>query len=58
MATAIEAAHASANIEKVPGSKGDFIVTVDGKEIWNKLAHPERRFPEHDEILSHLAPSN
>jgi hypothetical protein len=29
-------------------------VTVDGREVWNKNAHPERRFPEHDEVLSQL----
>lgn len=39
------------------GGKGDFIVKVDGKEVWNKLSHAESRFPEHDEILSLLAPS-
>jgi len=30
-------------------------VTLNGTEIWNKLAHPETRFPEHDEILAQLA---
>ena len=38
-----------------PGGKGDFIVTVEGKQIWNKRSHPETRFPEHDEVLSQLA---
>lgn len=55
MATVIEAAHPGAKVANVRGGKGDFIVTVDGKEIWNKLSHPEHRFPEHDEILAKLA---
>ena len=54
MATAIATAHPDAKVEKVPGSKGDFIVKVDSKEVWNKMAHPEQRFPEHSEILSLL----
>ncbi|MFT4515776.1 MAG: putative Rdx family selenoprotein [Planctomycetota bacterium] len=41
----------------MPGGKGDFIVKVDGKEVWNKLSHADTRFPEHHEILSQLAPS-
>ena len=52
MAAAIATAHPDAKVEKVPGSNGDFIVTADNKEVWNKLAHPERRFPDHSEILS------
>lgn len=30
---------------------------VDGKKVWDKRAHPDTRFPEHDEVLSQLAPS-
>ena len=58
MAAAIETANGSANVSTVPGSKGDFIVTIEGKEVWNKLSHPEKRFPEHGEILNHLAPNS
>lgn len=29
---------------------------ADGRELWNKRAHAERRFPEHEEILTQLAP--
>jgi predicted Rdx family selenoprotein len=56
LATAIEAAHPDAKVEKKPGGKGDFLVTVDGKQLWNKRAHPETRFPEHHEVLSQLVP--
>ncbi len=55
LAAAIEAAHPNAVVDKQPGGKGDFIVKVDGRELWNKRAHPEERFPENDEILSQLA---
>jgi hypothetical protein len=54
LATAIAAAHPGAKVESVPGAKSDFIVTVDNKEVWNKMTHPEHRFPEHGEILSQL----
>ena len=54
MAAAIEAAHPGATVDKQPGGKGDFIVTADGRELWNKNAHPDRRFPEHDEVLAQL----
>jgi hypothetical protein len=30
-------------------------VKADGRELWNKNTHAERRFPEHDEVLSQLA---
>lgn len=54
LAAAIEAAHPHAVVDKQPGGKGDFIVTADGRELWNKRAHPEERFPENEEILSQL----
>ncbi|MCK5943724.1 MAG: Rdx family protein [Planctomycetes bacterium] len=54
LAAAIEAARPDADVEKIAGGKGDFIVKVDGRELWNKRSHPEGRFPEHDEILSQL----
>lgn len=47
--------HADVTVDKVPGAKGDFVVTVDGRELWNKLSHPQTRFPEDDEILTQLA---
>ncbi len=55
MAAAIEAAHPGIKVDNKPGGKGDFIVTADNQEIWNKMAHPDQRFPEHDEILPQLA---
>jgi predicted Rdx family selenoprotein len=38
-----------------PGGKGDFIVTVDGREIWNKRRRNDE-FPRDDEILGQLPP--
>ncbi|MFN3242257.1 MAG: Rdx family protein [Planctomycetota bacterium] len=58
LAAAIESAHPDATVEKIPGGKGDFVVKVDGRELWDKRAHAETRFPEHDEILSQLAPGS
>ncbi|MGC6487290.1 MAG: Rdx family protein [Planctomycetota bacterium] len=54
LAAAIEAAHPGATVEKKPGGRGDFIVTADGREVWNKKRHAEQRFPEHDEVLAQL----
>lgn len=34
-----------------PGRKGDFLVTVDGTVVWDKLG-ADRRFPEPKEILA------
>jgi len=56
LAAAIASAHPGAKVVNKPGAKGDFKVTVNGKQVWNKLSHPETRFPEHDEVLSQLAP--
>lgn len=42
-----------AKLTLIPGGRGDFLVKVDGAEIWNK--RESGRFPEHDEILGKLA---
>jgi len=55
LAAAIEGAHPNASVDKQPGGKGDFIVKAEGRELWNKRAHPEERFPEDEEILALLA---
>lgn len=40
-------------MELVEGGRGDFIVTADGRELWNKRAMGDE-FPEHDVILGAL----
>ncbi len=40
----------------MPGGRGDFIVTVDGRRVWDKRSMGDR-FPEHGEVLSRLQPS-
>ncbi|MBK9385074.1 MAG: Rdx family protein [Planctomycetes bacterium] len=53
MGAAIQKAHPAAEIQLQPGGRGDFIVTVDGKKLWDKRAMDDE-FPEHDQILSQL----
>ena len=40
-------------MELKPGGKGDFIVTVDGKQLWNKRQMDDE-FPEPAQILGKL----
>jgi selT/selW/selH-like putative selenoprotein len=37
----------------VKGGRGDFIVTVDGEEVWNKN-RSGRGFPDPDELVEDL----
>ena len=53
MAASIQKAHGDAEVELIDGGRGDFIVTVDGKRIWDKRGS-DGRFPDNDEILSKL----
>lgn len=53
MASAIESSVEGASVELVEGGKGDFLVDVDGRVIWDKR-NDQGRFPEHEEILSQL----
>jgi len=53
LAAAIESDIEGASTELVEGGKGDFIVDVDGRVIWDKR-NDQGRFPEHEEILSQL----
>ena len=41
------------SLELIPSGGGAFEVTLDNKVIFSK--HQEGRFPDHDEVLSHLA---
>ncbi len=42
-----------AKVDIKPGGKGDFIVTVDGKQIWNKRQMNDE-FPEPAQILGKM----
>lgn len=46
--------HSNAVVEKKPGGRGDFLVTVDGNLLWDKKRRNGDRFPEPAEILSQL----
>ncbi|MBL8750065.1 MAG: hypothetical protein JNK78_12950 [Planctomycetes bacterium] len=53
MAAAIRHALPDVHVDKLPGGRGDFLVKVDGRVVWDKRGR-EQRFPEHDEILAAL----
>ena len=55
LAAAIEAAHPNASVDKQPGGKGDFIVKADGRELWNKRAHPEEQRAKANNTAKQLA---
>lgn len=40
-------------MELKPGGRGDFIVTVDGRKLWDKRAQGNE-FPEEDALLEEL----
>lgn len=40
-------------METIPGGKGDFIVKVDGREVWNKRRMNDE-FPDESDILPKL----
>lgn len=42
-------------MELIEGGRGDFIVTADGTELWNKRQMGDE-FPEHGVILQRLQP--
>lgn len=53
MGAAIQKAHPQAEIQLQPGGRGDFIVTVDGKQLWDKRRMDDE-FPEDEQILAQL----
>lgn len=53
MGAAIEAAQPKARVALKPGGRGDFIVTVDGRELWNKRAMDDE-FPDEQHIVRAL----
>lgn len=44
----------AASVDTVPGGKGDFIVKVDGRKIWDKRGK-DGDFPREQQILAVLA---
>jgi predicted Rdx family selenoprotein len=49
----IEKAFPAASVTLEGGGRGDFIVTVDGRELWNKRQMDDE-FPDEDAILTAL----
>jgi predicted Rdx family selenoprotein len=52
LAAAIRKARPKAQVEIIPGGRGDFTVMYDALVIWDK--HKTGRFPEPSEILDQL----
>jgi predicted Rdx family selenoprotein len=53
LGAAIRSAHPDAEVDLVPGGRGDFIVTADGQRLWDKRRMDDQ-FPEHRVILDKL----
>ncbi|MBI5851886.1 MAG: Rdx family protein [Planctomycetes bacterium] len=53
MGAAIRAAIPGAKVEQKPGGRGDFVVTADGKRIWDKRKQDDQ-FPEPGAIVAML----
>lgn len=53
MAAAIRERHTGAQVELKPGGRGDFIVTVDGRKVWDKRAQGDE-FPDDEALLDEL----
>lgn len=49
----IRKAFPDAKVDLIPGGRGDFIVTADGRELWNKRAMDDE-FPEPSAIVAKL----
>ena len=52
MEAKIRSAFAGAQVDLVPGGKGDFTVTADGTQLWDK--HETGSFPDDDAIVQAL----
>ncbi|MCA9002403.1 MAG: Rdx family protein [Planctomycetes bacterium] len=50
---AILAAHPEAQVELIPSGGGTFLVHVDGKKVWDKLAD-RNGFPDEAQFVSGL----
>ena len=53
MGAAIEGAVSNVQIELIPGGRGDFIVTADGHELWNKRQMGDE-FPAESRIVTEV----
>ena len=53
MAAELERAFDAVEVELVPGGRGDFIVTVDGVERWNKRQMADQ-FPDAPPLIAQL----
>lgn len=53
MAARIREAFPGAEVELVPGGRGDFIVTVDGERVWDKRAMGDE-FPDEERLVAQL----
>jgi hypothetical protein len=53
LGAAIKAVHPNVEVELLEGGKGDFIVKVDGRELWNKK-QMGNQFPAEDQILAQI----
>ena len=53
MGAAIEDAVEGTKVELKGGGRGDFIVTADGRQLWDKRNMGDA-FPDHGEILNQL----
>ncbi|MBK6684467.1 MAG: Rdx family protein [Deltaproteobacteria bacterium] len=53
MAAELKRAFDPVDIELVPGGRGDFIVTVDGRERWNKRQMDDE-FPDPQALIAEL----
>jgi predicted Rdx family selenoprotein len=51
LAAKIKKAHPSARIDLIKGSRGAFVVTVDGTEMWNKHEMGDE-FPDEDRLVA------
>jgi predicted Rdx family selenoprotein len=53
LAAKIKRAFPEAEVDLVKGGKGTFIVTADGKELWNKHEMDDE-FPDEDKLVSRM----
>jgi predicted Rdx family selenoprotein len=56
LAAKIQRSIPNVEVELVSGGKGDFIVTSDGVELWNKRAMDDE-FPEEEALVARLTRS-
>jgi selT/selW/selH-like putative selenoprotein len=54
LAAKIKKAIPDAAVDLIKGSKGVFIVTADGREVWNKKMMGDK-FPDEEKLVNELA---